>query len=376
MREGFVNVDEKPGKGQLRWGFPKGAEPKLFDPPRIEDDVEKEMFPEEVEAFRELKTKHSKLCSCFTDRFVASALLQWYLDVDQAVLVLERNLEFKKKFGLWHGSRYPRLEECNTSFLNFAYGVPGGRSKSGQYIMFGKIREFEYPPGFTLQDAYWASIYMCMTAMEAERLDACRMGVMMIVDLDGMGWKHFNAEFEKAASEIYQDTFPMRWGMMGMVNPPFIVKAILPIMRVFLKKKIMDRIQTVEPLQVFDLIDRKFIPKKMGGDLDWSAEMYQDYLSRWEEGYWYHRKEPLLQLSKPSGYHPGVLHDGRFTCCGVVGREEREREREEEREREGEEKVNHCSCLSCGRHVVEKKEKERVLWGCVCVDSDGKKWRD
>jgi hypothetical protein len=198
--------------------------------------------------------------------------------------------------------------------------------------------------------------------MEGERLDAARVGVIMIGDLEGMGWRHYNHTAEQVAAQVYQDTFPMRWGMMVLMNPPFIIKAILGLMRVFLKKKIMNRIRILSKESLTDFIDRKFIPREFGGDFEWPIENHYRTLQKWEREYFYHREEVVVSRSCPEVYHPGlkrsleVREDGAvYRCC------------EQGEESEG------CCCWGCGRVCVAKGT--RIAKGCLCVDENGSAWR-
>ena len=76
----------------------------------------------------------------------------------------------------------------------------------------------------------------------ASDLDECRRGMTMVTQCKGMGWKNFSLELEHRAAVLYQDAIPCRFAGMPMVNAGPIVRAMLALCKVFLKKKIADRI--------------------------------------------------------------------------------------------------------------------------------------
>ena len=75
----------------------------------------------------------------------------------------------------------------------------------------------------------------------ASNLDECRTGMTMITQCKGTGWKNFSLELEHRAAVLYQDAIPCRFAGMPMVNAGLIVRAMLKLCKVFLKKKIADR---------------------------------------------------------------------------------------------------------------------------------------
>ena len=73
-------------------------------------------------------------------------------------------------------------------------------------------------------------------------LNECRTGMTAITQCKGMGWKNFSLELEKRAAVLYQDAIPCRFAGMPCVNAGPILRAMLKLCKVFLKKKIADRI--------------------------------------------------------------------------------------------------------------------------------------
>jgi hypothetical protein len=102
--------------------------------------------------------------------------------------------------------------------------------------------------------------------------------------MENMGWRHFDQKLEKIMAEVYQDTFPMRWAKFGLLKPPIILRAMMQIMRLFIKKKLMDRMKVCRSSQeVFEWVDKDQVPKQFGGHLDYSESDYLRDLRTWEK---------------------------------------------------------------------------------------------
>ena len=102
-----------------------------------------------------------------------------------------------------------------------------------------------------------------------------------------MKWKALLREvedLEKKMAEVYQDTFPLRYGRFCMLKPPFIIRAVMQLMRLFLKKKLMDRMQIcTSKKDVFKYVDASMVPQEYGGDLAYTEEDFLRDVEAWEK---------------------------------------------------------------------------------------------
>ena len=85
---------------------------------------------------------------------------------------------------------------------------------------------------------------LMMDAMCAD-LDDVRNGAVYLQQCKGLSMRHFNAEMEKRFAVLYQDAYPLRFHRMWMVNAGPIINVILTICKLFLKKKLAERIKVV-----------------------------------------------------------------------------------------------------------------------------------
>merc|ERR1712051_290677 len=69
-----------------------------------------------------------------------------------------------------------------------------------------------------------------------------RAGTQIIFSMVGSGWNNMSMTLRRKLTPLYQDCFPIRLVEVNMVNPPMLVNAVIAMLKVFLKKKISDRI--------------------------------------------------------------------------------------------------------------------------------------
>ena len=89
----------------------------------------------------------------------------------------------------------------------------------------------------------------------------------MITQCRGMGWKNFSFELEKRAAVLYQDAIPCRFDMMLMVNGGYLIRMMVALCKVFLKKKLADRITTCTESYLYEKLgfDAATLPPLLGG---------------------------------------------------------------------------------------------------------------
>jgi len=110
---------------------------------------------------------------------------------------------------------------------------------------------------------------LMMEAMNAD-LDDVRKGVVFVTDAGGIGWNNINMELEKKCAPLYQDAFPCKFKSLPMVNPGRIMTAILALFKLFLKKKMRDRIILTKSENLYKKhgYTLDMLPSKFGGTFD------------------------------------------------------------------------------------------------------------
>jgi len=110
-----------------------------------------------------------------------------------------------------------------------------------------------------------------------------RKGAFTFTNMEGIGWGNISMSLEKKISSVYQDAYPFKMKKTYLVNPPSFLFVLLHAARLFIKKKLIDRIQTCKPEDLPKYFDQSQIPESLGGG------MKQSYWDRRAENLKVHR---------------------------------------------------------------------------------------
>ncbi|KAJ1488242.1 hypothetical protein T484DRAFT_1784016, partial [Baffinella frigidus] len=118
-------------------------------------------------------------------------------------------------------------------------------------------------------------------------IEDARKGCVFAMDTKGLGWHNFSMEIEKKSSKLYQDGYPIKIkGLekksvilcqdvyrikikaMFMINPPLILSVFIKICKVFLKKKLRDRMKNIKSEALPEHFDMSELPTELGGTFD------------------------------------------------------------------------------------------------------------
>ena len=81
--------------------------------------------------------------------------------------------------------------------------------------------------------------------MDRPTISVTRKGAVFIYDHTDFGWNNFDRNLSQKLSGMYQDCYPIKFARMLLANPPWYMSAILSITKLFIKKKIADRVVCV-----------------------------------------------------------------------------------------------------------------------------------
>jgi len=164
-------------------------------------------------------------------------------------------------------------------------------------------------------------------------MDVPRNGVIMVEDLEGFGWKHFDLNFQKKMMAVFQDAFPQRMKQTLVMNPPAIMKIIMTLIRPFMKAKFLERIKVIKTKELDEYVDLGQLHETYGGGIKFSHDE------------WFAAMREVERLRAEGEY-------GKFTGKKtVVPAVIKERE-EGAGEKDGEERSKH------GRHRHKEKDQD------------------
>jgi hypothetical protein len=172
--------------------------------------------------------------------------------------------------------KIPRWQDIDKSCLSMKFGgiIPGSRSKDGNAIVYCKLARLI--PG-DMGKNYVKTIidYVIWNNCVGTFLDGIdfhRNGLIFVADLQGVGWKNIDISLQRKMNSALMDNFPLRIQKVLLINPPSIIQAIMGIVRVFIKKKIMDRIQIIQQEDLTNYIDADSLWSEFGGNVDFTVE--------------------------------------------------------------------------------------------------------
>jgi len=236
-----------------------------------ENNFEDELFPSEKEALEIVK--QSQVAKFFHDRFIMACLFSRKMDIERTIKMLKNHLKWRMNNGY---GKIPKWEEVDKAFLeaNIGMMIPGTRCKEGNSIIYckmGRLIPSDFGKNYikTIVD-YVIWNYSVGTFLNG--LDFHRNGLIVITDLQGLGWKNIDFGLQKKVNSALMDNFPLRIQKVILLNPPSIVPALISCFRIFIKKKIMDRIEisTVEDLENF--IDKDNLWQDFGGNVEYTVQ--------------------------------------------------------------------------------------------------------
>jgi len=235
------------------------------------------LFDNEGQTLQELK-KHD-IAVGFEDRFLMGCLFSRKLDIKRTIVMLESNKKWRKENGY---EQLPHWSSLNKNLLlsDFAFTIPGTRTKDGYgiyYAKFGNMVPEDHGKNF-VKDIIDYIIWNNMIGSFYEDMDFHRNGLCFIADMKSVGWKNLDMKLQKTVNSALMDNFPMKISQVIVINPPSIFKPLLAGSRLFVKKKILDRINTMEESELSDFISQDQLSSDLGGNFRFTIETYIDWV--------------------------------------------------------------------------------------------------
>eukprot|EP00040_Diaphanoeca_grandis_P017091 m.88685 g.88685 ORF g.88685 m.88685 type:complete len:275 (-) comp26224_c1_seq1:72-896(-) len=117
---------------------------------------------------------------------------------------------------------------------------------------------------------------LIMDAMNAD-LDDIRKGSVWVSSCKGAGMKNYNGDLEKKQADVYQDSYPAKFHSFTIVDGGWFINVILKLAKLFLKKKLRDRIFTTTSDKVETLgYEKAKLPASVGGTFKQPYAEYMD----------------------------------------------------------------------------------------------------
>lgn len=255
-------------------GIPKGIADKIVPGSYCKLGLREQLFDHEWEALQKFKEKYSEISALYSDEFLMSCLFARKLDLERSHALLQNNLKFRKEKGLMN---IPKMSEVDLRAMDPFMGIPGGRSKDGNGVIY--LNMGESVPGqepYTVPTLSKWMAWFNYVGIFAEGMDFFRNGLYLVCDMNDFGWKNFDTEYNKATASLWSDIFPGRPKKFLLLNEPIVFTAIFKLMKTFMKAKIADRFEPVDQKDLPSLIDKSNLLVKFGGSYNYTKEQYME----------------------------------------------------------------------------------------------------
>jgi len=110
-------------------------------------------------------------------------------------------------------------------------------------------------------------------------------GVVAIMNAENMGWEHiraFDSNASKISMKVMQESFPLRFKGIYIVNEPGLLDVLLTMVRPFMSAKTLSRITFVgsDLSKLHQIFDPAILPEELGGDLPSGDVLAKDWCKK------------------------------------------------------------------------------------------------
>jgi len=109
-----------------------------------------------------------------------------------------------------------------------------------------------------------------------------RNGMAVVIDMTNMGWSNldFSVDVQKFITNALT-CFPGRMRQAWLVNAGWITSTALTLLSYVLSAKVMSRMITVNADQLYEQVDKQYLPVDLGGT--WQVDFRRDWLDKVRE---------------------------------------------------------------------------------------------
>ena len=157
--------------------------------------------------------------------------------------------------------------------------------QAGRYVL--TVRMSRTDPG------RWSPRYAIMAthaAIESLLLrhpEAQARGIAFVNDMSDIRMGNVDTRVPREMFAAFNSKLPVRFGGIYIVNPPFFMRMIFPMVRMFMKRKMQDRMQMLSGgyPQLKSFFDEDQIPDDMGGALETAKDNFVSSVENIQRNY-------------------------------------------------------------------------------------------
>ncbi|KAL4217917.1 hypothetical protein ACF0H5_022656 [Mactra antiquata] len=222
----------------------------------------------DIQALRDMIQKKPELKIRTDDAYLLRFLRAKKFDYDRAFNLVVRHFEMKadeKNKQLFNNLRPSAIKHVLEAGVT---GVLQNRDKFGRRVIIFRPGKWD-PSKYSIDDIFRTNFLTLSKLVEDEETQVS--GIIMLMDLKGMGFSHaknISPFYAKRIASLLQDCFPMRFKGIHYVNEPAVFDYVFAIIRPFMKQKILDRIHFhgTKYEELREYIDINDLPSDYGGN--------------------------------------------------------------------------------------------------------------
>eukprot|EP00730_Choanoeca_flexa_P016984 TRINITY_DN8119_c0_g1_i2.p1 TRINITY_DN8119_c0_g1~~TRINITY_DN8119_c0_g1_i2.p1 ORF type:complete len:323 (+),score=53.23 TRINITY_DN8119_c0_g1_i2:222-1190(+) len=155
--------------------------------------------------------------------------------------------------------------------------VHGNRDKMGRYVVTARLARAD--PAQYPADVVIRGIHVVLESLLIKHPDAQARGIVMVGDMRGVNRSHADPRVPKELFSAFTNTMPIRFGGMYLCSPPWFMRLLFPLVKMFMKKKMQERMHIVTSLPdaLTKYIAMEQIPDDLGGTYGYSRAAELDY---------------------------------------------------------------------------------------------------
>ncbi|XP_061183887.1 alpha-tocopherol transfer protein-like [Saccostrea echinata] len=253
------------GRNSSSSGYQCTLSPELIQKAEKELNEKAEWRNRDIQALRDMVNKNKELQIRTDDVFLLRFLRAKKFDYDRAYNLILTHFQMKKEnpklFENLRPSAVKHVLEAGVT------GVLPHRDKEGRRVIIFRPGRWD-PSRFPVDDVFRTNF---MTISKIIQDEATQVnGIIMVMDLDGVGWAHarnISPFYAKRIMSLLQDAFPARFKGIHYLNEPAVFDYIFAIVKQFMKEKTVNRLhfhgKNVQELT--DYIDPEYLPEEYGG---------------------------------------------------------------------------------------------------------------
>jgi len=178
----------------------------------------------------------------------------------------------------------PKFSDLDPRILALNNYLPGARDKFGRSIRFHRSKNgVPNVNGFTVENLTKYVTWINYVGMFNDGIDGIRNGICMVTDMEGYGWKNFDADFQKQTATLFTENFPLLMRKILTLNPPGIFTALVKIMKTIMKHKIFERYEVLQVKDFGKFIEPDNLLAEYGGNVNCTYQDWYKIMGEWAE---------------------------------------------------------------------------------------------